>query len=506
MPVLSRLAAIAMLAASAATVTAEPPRYAAVDITGWTAAQLDTLPFFKHLTINPPTGAGVPYGFALVSQTSSGYYAGMVDQGIPYAGNEAVLLSTDMGGDLIADHVEPFGTYSWGYWSCDSTDCHYYFGYVRDSTASDVNWSGRMVGRATIAGSGDYSSGSTYHGYRYDAQGGRIDLFPDDGSTSAVCINNRGEIGGTIFGVGTYRRAPDGTLTFLDIIGAYGGLSPRWMNADGVMIGAHYPSRAGVASGGAATFDLPDLGGYDTVTASDLNDSSWIVGKCGNFADPETFAIIWEPLGDGTWREYDLVEQLDTPGVLLESAVVIDNAGHIIATGHLDGTDLFGSRRYWLVPDTQLAGWCTPDIGVHPADVTLSGGDAQFSVVVVNAGDVTGYQWRADGIPIDAVQNPSAGTASLVIRDVMPIDSGMVIDCVVTSACGSTTSGTATLAVEAPSCIADLNGDGLLDLVDVNLFVGAFVGGDPLADLNDDGLLDLLDIGLFVNAFAAGCP
>ncbi len=483
---------------------AEPPRYTAIDITAWSAAQRASLPFFKHFAFMPEGLSGVPFGFVLSSRSSSGYYAGTTDQGIPYAGSEATLLSPAVGGGVEAAFIDPFGTYSWGYWSCDSTDCHYYFGYVRDSVASDVNWSGEMVGKATITGGGDYASGAVYHAYRYDEAGGRVDLFPAAGLSWAACINNRGQIGGFVSGVGAYRLSRGGTLEQLAPV-AGSTPSPRWMNGEGVIIGARYPSRAFVAPGGAATVDLPDLGGFPVVVANDLNDSAWIVGKSGNFADPETYATIWEPLGDGTWEAFDLVEQLDTPDVLLESALVIDNAGHILASGHMDGTDLFGSRLFWLVPDQPLGGWCRPDIGVHPASTTAISSEAVFSVEVVNAGDVTGFAWRKNGIGIDAAQVPSAATATLVLTGLGVGDSGSVFDCVVTSACGETVSEPAVLTVEA-DCPADLTGDGILDLSDVNAFVSAFVGGGLLADLSGDGLLDLADIGLFVSGFVGGCP
>lgn len=48
---------------------------------------------------------------------------------------------------------------------------------------------------------------------------------------------------------------------------------------------------------------------------------------------------------------------------------------------------------------------------------------------------------------------------------------------------------------------------GVLDLGDINAFVGAFLDGDvDLGDLNGDGVLDLGDIGLFVESFIGGCP
>jgi hypothetical protein len=56
-------------------------------------------------------------------------------------------------------------------------------------------------------------------------------------------------------------------------------------------------------------------------------------------------------------------------------------------------------------------------------------------------------------------------------------------------------------------CPVDLNGDGLLDLSDVSLFIAAFVGGQPPADLAAPyGVFDLADVSAFVTLFTAGCP
>ncbi len=63
-----------------------------------------------------------------------------------------------------------------------------------------------------------------------------------------------------------------------------------------------------------------------------------------------------------------------------------------------------------------------------------------------------------------------------------------------------------TFAPTNGSCPADLNGDGVLDLVDINLFVTGFTSSDPIADLNGDGIFDLGDVQAFVASFTAGCP
>jgi len=60
--------------------------------------------------------------------------------------------------------------------------------------------------------------------------------------------------------------------------------------------------------------------------------------------------------------------------------------------------------------------------------------------------------------------------------------------------------------VQAPSP-ADLNGDGILDLTDIDLFIVAFGAQDPLADLVEPfGVVDLGDIDAFIAAYLAGTP
>ncbi|USN98272.1 MAG: VCBS repeat-containing protein [Phycisphaeraceae bacterium] len=60
---------------------------------------------------------------------------------------------------------------------------------------------------------------------------------------------------------------------------------------------------------------------------------------------------------------------------------------------------------------------------------------------------------------------------------------------------------------QAPPCLADLTGDGVLDLADVQAFITAFVAGDSAADLAAPfGVLDLADVQAFIASFIAGCP
>lgn len=59
---------------------------------------------------------------------------------------------------------------------------------------------------------------------------------------------------------------------------------------------------------------------------------------------------------------------------------------------------------------------------------------------------------------------------------------------------------------QTPPCPADIDGNGSLNLDDVNLFAAAFVGGDLAADIDGNGVLNLDDVNLFAASFVAGCP
>jgi len=56
-----------------------------------------------------------------------------------------------------------------------------------------------------------------------------------------------------------------------------------------------------------------------------------------------------------------------------------------------------------------------------------------------------------------------------------------------------------------PACPADLDGNGVLNLDDINAFASAFTTGDLLADIDGNGVLNLDDVNLFAAAFIAGC-
>ena len=64
------------------------------------------------------------------------------------------------------------------------------------------------------------------------------------------------------------------------------------------------------------------------------------------------------------------------------------------------------------------------------------------------------------------------------------------------------------IVTEPPCNPADLAPPfGIIDLDDIDTFIGAFVAGDPIADLGQPaGVLDLADIDRFIQLFLFGCP
>ena len=59
--------------------------------------------------------------------------------------------------------------------------------------------------------------------------------------------------------------------------------------------------------------------------------------------------------------------------------------------------------------------------------------------------------------------------------------------------------------VDCGGCIADFNGDGEVNTLDVLSFLNAWNAGDGSADVNGDGNVNTQDVLLFLNLWNAGC-
>lgn len=61
------------------------------------------------------------------------------------------------------------------------------------------------------------------------------------------------------------------------------------------------------------------------------------------------------------------------------------------------------------------------------------------------------------------------------------------------------------IAIAAQGCVADFDGDGEVNTLDVLAFLNAWTAGDPRADVNGDGVVDTRDVLTFLNVWSAGC-
>ena len=55
-------------------------------------------------------------------------------------------------------------------------------------------------------------------------------------------------------------------------------------------------------------------------------------------------------------------------------------------------------------------------------------------------------------------------------------------------------------------CVADINGDGVVDAADLGILIGQFGTAGPDADLNDDNIVDAADLGILIGVFGTDCP
>ena len=53
--------------------------------------------------------------------------------------------------------------------------------------------------------------------------------------------------------------------------------------------------------------------------------------------------------------------------------------------------------------------------------------------------------------------------------------------------------------LQSGSLLADLNGDGVVDFIDVSIFINCYNTGAACADINGDGVVNFFDISLFIS-------
>ena len=156
-----------------------------------------------------------------------------------------------------------------------------------------------------------------------------------------------------------------------------------------------------------------------------------------------------------------------------------------------------------------------------PQGITTCPGPTLTITTSITAGAANGpftYRWRKDGVEIDLIANPSAGTPTLTIPNAQHADTG-VYDCLVTNACGSSPSAAANVYVSCPNIadVALLGGapgcDAQLSADDVVFYLTQFFANNAaVADVvglggsgGPDGQITPDDLVAFLAAFFTTC-
>jgi hypothetical protein len=384
--------------------------YTLTDITGWSSNQLATLPWFAHWMPQSPPGA--PPNFSPAARNGTGVVVGEGAGYYPTPDRGAVVENG------VATYIPAWGKHYWSYWTCDADDCHFYWGWVEHSPATDVNALGLVAGHATIdsphsPNSFDYID----HAYLFDpATGLKTDLTPAGVSYArAFRINDHGVIIGNYSGASNFfafRREPDGTMNFFTHPAAT--VQPMVLNNAGLVAGIHTTYTVSnrivvpwIASNTTVMtpIPLPTQGTPDTCSFTDLNSHGLLVGWANKMATPnETTAVRWY-LQNGAWQAEDLNEVVDAGDYVLDRVLAVNDAGYLIVAAHLD-TETKPPRTVLL----------TPDVLPPPTVVTLPPGSLTPTSAVlrasVNACDnATAATFHWGLAPPYTATNPAAGHA-----------------------------------------------------------------------------------------------
>ena len=100
---------------------------------------------------------------------------------------------------------------------------------------------------------------------------------------------------------------------------------------------------------------------------------------------------------------------------------------------------------------------------------------------------------------------PNSGRFQVTLAGVGPTAQAYLRATLSTGAHGSAQHVMGPLAIVG-TCLADFNGDGLVNTLDVLAFLNAWASGDARADFNGDGAINTLDVLAFLNAWRTGCP
>lgn len=292
------------------------------------------------------------------------------------------------------------------------------------------------------------------------------------------------------FGAGVQLGFGDGTFsdaTTLSVFEMGGDMRLADVNNDGALdlVGVE-TNRHGVALGnGDGTFgtgmqvmessvankssmavgDLNGDGNLDIVSA----DTRW-VRSLGQSDGVDTISVYFGN-GDGTFEMPATYPTQSQPTCV--AIADVDGDGDLDVAYSCRGSNSIQIRLNQCV--------VRPAIVQHPAPLTMvdAGQTVQLSVVIGAVGRPPfAYQWRRHGQALeDGAGITGSRSDTLTITAAATSDTD-TYDVVITNGGGAVTSHAGVVAVRQP-CLADLNGDDVLDFFDVQAYLNAFSAGCP---------------------------
>ena len=266
-----------------------------------------------------------------------------------------------------------------------------------------------------------------------------------------------------------------------------------------------------------------DEDGVQTLPESGASDPfSALVGSFAvSFSDDFESAMGWGvsgPVanqGEGRW-ERGVPAGDGSRGDAPEDA---DGSGSCYLTGNGgagSNTDVDGGSTILTSAAMDLSGNPEAEVSYYRWFNNSAGANANVETFLVEISDNDGASW----VELETVAGNSSEsnggwfqksfrvgdfvstTSEVRVRFTAKDDVGAVVEAAVD---GVVVSG---LTCEDPmnDCVADLNGDGELDFLDISEFLAAYSAQEPAADLTGDGQYDFLDISAFLGAYSGGCP